>query len=471
VFAPLTRVLITSLLCSGLALAQGNQETALDRYVQAPDPSFQYKLVKTIPGPGMTTYVLDMVSQHYLTKGEIDQNEWRHWVIITRPDHVKHSTGLLFITGGSNDNKVPQRMDPFFANLAAKTASVVAELRMVPNQPVSFNSETRRRTEDAIIAYTWDKYLQTSDEKWPLRLPMTKSAVRAMDAVTGFIGSEEGGKQKVDHFVVTGASKRGWTTWATAAVDKRVVGIMPIVIDLLNLEPSFDHHFRTYGFWAPAVEDYVSTGIMDWQGTVEYRNLMKIEDPYEYRDRFTMPKFLVNSAGDQFFLPDSSQFYWSGLKGEKYLRYVPNSDHNITKGTDAAESLGVYYESLLNGWKRPEFDWDIAKDGKITITCKDQPSDVKLWKATNPEARDFRLEKIGPAYMSLALPATKPGVYVVEPQKPEKGFTAYFVELSFPTPSGSHWKFTTGVKVLPDVEPFPAFKPKTPQGAHLLPKP
>jgi len=67
------------------------------------------------------------------------------------------------------------------------------------------------------------------------RLPMTKSAVRAMDTVTAFLGSSRevtsGGR-----FVVAGGSKRGWTTWTTAAVDKRVVGIIPIVIDVLNIE-------------------------------------------------------------------------------------------------------------------------------------------------------------------------------------------------------------------------------------------
>ena len=100
-----------------------------------------------------------------------------------------------------------------------------------------------------MIAYTWDKFLRTGDERWPARLPMTKAVVRAMDAMTAFCASAGGRRRAtVDRFVVAGASKRGWTTWTTAAVDPRVVAIAPIVIDVLNVEPSFEHHYRAYGF-------------------------------------------------------------------------------------------------------------------------------------------------------------------------------------------------------------------------------
>src|SRR5262245_65524261 len=111
--------------------------------------------------------------------------------------------------------------------LAMGTKSVVAELRMVPNQPLVFAGETQGRVEDSFIAYTWDKFLRTGDEKWPARLPMTKAAVRAMDSVTAFCATPQGGGSKIDQFVISGGSKRGWTTWTTAAVDKRVIAIIP----------------------------------------------------------------------------------------------------------------------------------------------------------------------------------------------------------------------------------------------------
>src|SRR5256885_15668223 len=97
---------------------------------------------------------------------------------------------------------------------------------MIPNQPLTFTGD-RPRSEDDFIAYTWDHFLRTGDERWPARLPMTKSAVRAMDAVTAFSASAAGGRHQVRRFVVSGASKRGWTTWTTAAVDPRVVRLAP----------------------------------------------------------------------------------------------------------------------------------------------------------------------------------------------------------------------------------------------------
>jgi len=431
----------------------------LDNYVAAPDTNYSYHLVNTVRGQDQTTYILEMTSQAWLTTNEVDRPVWKHWMILVKPDAVVNSKALLVISGGANDSPPPKAADANLVRIALATKSVVAELKMVPNQPLVFAGETEGRKEDSLIAYTWDKFLRTGDPKWPARLPMTKAAVRGLDTITDFCASPEGGGVKVDGFVVAGGSKRGWTTWTTAAADKRVVAIIPIVIDLLNIEPSMLHHYAAYGFWSPAIGNYTDFKIMDWNGTPEYHALMKIEEPYEYRHRFTMPKFMINACGDQFFLPDSSQFYFKDLPGVKYLRYVPNADHSL-KGSDAYETLGSCYNAVINNFHLPEFSWTLEKDGSIRVTAKDPPSTVKLWQATNPNARDFRLETLGPAWHSTTLTDQGGGVYVAKVPEPPKGWTAFFAELTFPSGEQSPpFKFTTQVRVVPDVLPY-KFVPK-----------
>jgi len=435
-----------------------DERTALDEYVAAPDPNYSYRLVNRIVGAGQTTFILEMTSQGWLTTNEVDRPLWKHWMVIVKPDEVAASKSLLFIGGGANGGNQPKGADGNLIQIATTTKSVVTELRMVPNQPLIFAGETEGRKEDSLIAYTWDKFLRTGDKKWPARLPMTKSAVRAMDTVTAFCGSAEGGNVKVDGFVVAGGSKRGWTTWTTAAVDKRVVAIVPIVIDVLNVIPSMRHHYAAYGFWAPAIGDYTAMRIMDWDSTPEYKALMRIEDPYEYRHRYTMPKFIINACGDQFFLPDSSQFYFNELPGVKYLRYVPNADHSL-KGSDAYQTLHACYHAVLENRPLPQFSWTLEKDGSIRVTAKDKPAEVRLWQATNPDARDFRLDTLGPKWQSSALSDQGDGVYLAKVAEPAKGWTAFLAELTFPTGSPEPFKFTTQVRILPDVTNH-KFEPK-----------
>ena len=449
--------LLASLLT--LALLATAAVTPLDTYVAAPDPHYKFELAKSIPANGYTAYVLDMTSQSWRSPAEVDRTVWRHWLTVIRPDTVKNSTGLLFIGGGVNGGAPPSKVDPVTASIAIATGTVVAELRMIPNQPLTFSDDHKPRKEDSLVAYTWDKFLRTGDATWPARLPMTKAAVRAMDTITAFCASSAAGRLKIDKFVVAGASKRGWTTWTTAAVDHRVVGILPMVIDLLNMEKSFQHHWQVYGFWAPAVSDYVDMKIMGWMGTRQFHDLMKIEEPYQYRDRFTMPKYIVNAAGDQFFVPDSSQFYFDQLPGEKYLRYVPNTDHSL-RNSDAILSMTAFYQALLDNQPRPRFAWRFEKSGAIRVTVSDKPTEVRLWQATNPSRRDFRLQSIGPAYQSTTLSEQSPGVYAARVAKPAAGWTAFFVELTFPSGGRFPFKFTTAVRVLPDKLPFPPPKPE-----------
>ncbi|MBI2825266.1 MAG: hypothetical protein HYX69_11330 [Planctomycetia bacterium] len=435
--------------------------TALKDYVQKDDGQFAYSKNTTVTGPGYTAYVMDMTSQQWRSPTESSRSIWQHWVTIVVPDGVVSSTALLFITGGSISSTPPTSVDPNLAQAAVLTRSVMITLRDVPNEPIFFSDETppRGRSEDEIIAYTYDKFLNDPTQTdWPLLLPMVKSAVKTMDMVQQYVPTVTGGQQ-INDFVVSGASKRGWTTWLTAAVDDRVRAIVPMVFDALNLDEQMQHHYGVYGFFSPAIQDYEEMRVFDRILTAQGIELGKIVDPYTYlyAGRYNIPKLLIDSPGDEFFVSDSAQFYIHDLPGQTYLRYIPNTGHGLD--ASAGDSLTTFFAAVLTGAPLPQFSWTIEPDGAIRVQTATAPTQVLMWQATNPNARDFRQSFNPPdlvKYTSSTLTDQGGGVYVANVATPATGARAFFVELTFPSPiAGVPYKFTTEVRVATNQPLFP----------------
>jgi PhoPQ-activated pathogenicity-related protein len=438
-------------------------ETALDRYIAKADPAYRWELKGTYPAEDHTTYVIELTSQSWRTAEEVDRPVWKHWLTVVKPKELnakRSRSAFLVIGGGSHLNEPPMGPPARVKALALGTGTVVAELGMVPNQPLTFkDSPDRAREEDDLIAYSRNRYMDSGDEEWLVRLAMVKSGVRAMDCLQEFLASEAGGKQQVEQFVVSGGSKRGWTTWLVGLVDPRVVAIAPLVIDALNSQAITRHHYEVYGFFSSALNDYVEHKIFPHKiGTPEYGRALAIEDPYQYRHRarLKIPKFMINAAGDEFFLPDNARFYYAELPEEKHLQYVPNTKHNLAN-SDALESLQAFYELVIDDKPRPQMTWNRSKEepAKLLVTASPRPKQALLWQATNLEARDFRLDVIGTAWKSTPLEFPAGGTLELPaPKDPAKGFMAYFVELTFDVGASYPLKLTTQVYVTPDLRHF-----------------
>ena len=127
----------------------------------------------------------------------------------------------------------------------------------------------------------------------------------------------------------------------------------------------------------------------------------------------------------------------------------------------------------MNKTKLPEYEWNVQEDGSIRVTTKVRPKEVLLWQCTNTETRDFRIETTGKTWKSSKLKPVSRGVYVGRVPEPEKGWTAFMVELTYAEPIkrgistkrggrlgqatgrvGAPFKFTSGVNVLPETMPF-----------------
>ncbi len=443
----------------------GEIRNPIEAYVHTADSAFEWQVTETIQEDEFETVLIDMTSQRWLTEVEVNRPLWQHRLVLTVPNQLYESDiGFLYIGGGSNNGTPSRSSSDLVRQIALATQTVVAELKQVPNQPLVFHNDGEPRYEDNLIAYAWMQYLRTGKSKWLPRNAMVKSAVRAMDVISAFMQQHQDGANPMNRFVVGGGSKRGWTTWLTGAMDDRVVAVVPIVIDVLNVDASMRHHFAAYGFWAPAISDYVRTGIMEAMGTMELAQLYELADPLNYVRHLKIPQFVVNAAGDQFFLPDSSQFYWDQLSEPKYLRYVPNADHGLGD-SDGSESVAAFHYALTRNIALPKLRWHYLNDRQIDITFDTVPNAIELWEATNSETRDFRMETFGPGYMGTDMEAegiVASTTHRYQVDTPPKGWKAWYLELTYDIGFDAPLKLSTPIRVTPEQLPFEGKPPNLP---------
>jgi PhoPQ-activated pathogenicity-related protein len=444
--------------CATTPTSAPNPPNVLDSYIAKPDPSFAWKVEKTFSGNGYHGVIIDLTSQTWLTPAETDRSVWKHWLTVTVPDKIISNKAFLYIGGGSNDRPPPEGPSDRFAQMAVETGSVIAELGQVPNQPMHFpDSPNVARTEDDIIAYLQARYDETKSPEALVRLPMVKSGTAAMTAIQQFMASDAGGKHGIDGFVVAGGSKRGWTTWLVGIEDERVIGMIPIVINVLDVDATTRHHWEAMGYFSPALGDYVNHKLIPYEiGKPRLSKVNAIEDPLAYRGRPRMkiPKLIINAVGDEYFPPDNTKFSYHLLPESKRLRMLPNSKHS-TQGTDISETMTAWFDSVSKGRAVPDYSWTIRDDGALVVDPgATKPSSVLLWQGSNPKARDFRVDSIGNAFSSTPLQPQANGTYVGNVPKRAEGFTAYFVELTYPSGMKYPLKFTTEVYVKPDVLPY-----------------
>lgn len=420
------------------ALPAGDVTTpanALQHYLHNGDSSFHWAVRDTFSIGDVTVYNLLLTSQTW--RGIT----WNHQLAIFVPKEDNFDGALLFITGGSVKNGMPNwadKNDKFLnaiSNVAAKNKAIVTVLKQTPNQPLYGDLK-----EDALISYTLHNFKNDGDFTWPLLFPMVKGAVRAMDAVQQFAAGSL--HHPISRFVVSGASKRGWTTWLTGANDNRVEAIGPMVIDILNMPVNLDYQIKAWNEYSIQIEDYVKLGIPQGSHTESGNAINTMVDPYSYRKKLTMPKMIFMGTNDEYWVVDAIKNYYDSIPGRNMIHYVPNAGHDLGDGKQAFGALSAFFGLTLAHKPYPECNWKVAiKKGAADITVKTSANELVeaiLWSA-NSENMIFRKslwtsKSLGGAHQSK--------IHFTEPF-PASGFRAYYLDLKYKDPNGGEYTEST----------------------------
>jgi len=422
----------------------------LASYVAARDENFGWREVAS-GKLGDADYV-----EYVLTSQTWRGIAWKHQLFVLRPENMRNDArqGLLFIHGGGwkpeYDRERKEADLPvqalLFAQLARKIAAPVGVLRQVPFEPM-FN-----RREDALIAYTFDQYLQTGESDWPLLLPMVKSTVRAMDAMQRI--ARERWNVALDSFTLTGASKRGWTAWLTAATDRRVTAVVPMVIDVLNVSAQMDHQRATWGGLSDEIRDYSSLDLPNRFKTERGAALLSAVDPFSYRKQLTQSKLIMLGTNDRYWPLDALNLYWSELPEPKRVLYIPNQGHGLQDIERVMGAVSAAHRYAASGKPLPSTTWSFAVSPQtldIQVKTDGPVRRVLIWSARS-DTLDFR-----DARWSSGECTKKQGSYACSWARSEKGYTAVFAETAFSDGDGLSFSTSTTICIAgPDTSQTPA---------------
>lgn len=392
-------------------------DDTLERFVRQKDSAYSWEIQHTTKDATGTFFEIALVSQRW-------QNLlWKHRLLFFSPERVLFPDSVLLVLRIGHG--MGGEMEALKA-AASATNTACAFLYDIPNQPLFDGKE-----EEELLAFTFSQYLKTGDVTWPLLFPMTKSVVRAMDTLQTM------GREKrlppLRRFIVAGHSKRGHTSWLTAAVDRRVSGIIPVAIDTLNAPAQIQHHRQVRQGLSRSAATFTET--INQTKTPRGRKLIQLVDPYSYRTRLALPKLLVMATNDDYFPVDALNLYWDGLPGPKWIRYLPNTSH---PGADSHPGVNAtafaFVRAVAAAKLLPALRWSFqSSNGDITARIAGaEITAARLWVASSPVA-DFSAASWEARSMSI-LPVprdARPGetTYVARVETPPSGYVAAFAEI------------------------------------------
>lgn len=352
------------------------------------------------------------------------QVPWHHHLTLTGATRGA-TQAILIVTGGP-----PNALDEAEAAMLASLSGLpVITLYDIPNQPLFDDL-----WEDDLIAWTFVNFLETGETDWPLLFPMVKSVVSAMDAAQEVWG--------FDRFIITGVSKRGWTTWlAGTTADPRIIGIAPMSIDHLDIPRQMAHQQSTWGQYSDQFRSYTELELPKQLDSLEGQALNAMIDPFVHIDRIDCPILIVNGTNDPYWQVDALSLYWDRLPQETWCSILPNLGHNLDHD-EKNKVLAAFARCITREQPvcNPIFRWNV-QDARVVLEAN-VPA-TRIWQATS-ENYDFR-ERTWTVF------AERPQTLQIE--VPTRGYTALLGQWSFREPE-FEYSLTTPILVVDQTGPL-----------------
>jgi PhoPQ-activated pathogenicity-related protein len=401
-----------ALVCPALMLAgvRAGEEmpSELIDYVKARDEAFRWELRSKSGQDGWTRFEVTLTSQAW------QGTTWKHSLSVALPppaSGVADDAAMLFLG---------RDMGPGETLESAVRAAGIACITMdgIPNAGLFGLPEGQ------LMRHAERQYMATGDPAWMPLCPMVKSVARAMDAIGALTAVER--PVPVKRFVLLGHSKRGVTAWLSAAADPRVIGIVPMGADLLNLPAQFAGWPRLRGILlADPEQTQREAG----------RRILTVMDPYNYRRNLAIPKLNVSGSNDPAYPTAGVNLFWNDMPDPKWLLYVPNRGHNEPSDPRTAPASYAFARAVASGKGLPQITATFEEpdgNGKATVrlrlTTSAPAASAQIWTA-QAAGRDLHAARWESRLMS---PAGANGrSFQAEVARPESACLGAFGEVTF----------------------------------------
>ncbi len=241
-----------------------------------------------------------------------------------------------------------------------------------------------------------------------------------------------------------GFSKRALAAWL-AATDPRVMGLVSIGYNNLNVEKQAPNQLREWGQYSPLLRAYTRGGLIEKVYSPPGQKLMATWDPYSFLNRINKPKYILDATNNGYWTLDAFDLYADKLKGPSNLLYVANAGHYMENAIPSVfASAAAWCRATLEKKALPKIAIDAAKTiqnhtqetwtnpPRVRTGLPREARNVKVFFAYSA-SQDFRETQ----WQEVPAPDILVSLSVLHeaklpPVPSDKPFAAAFVEAEFP---------------------------------------